>query len=160
MDVAREQAETWASWFRALGDPSRILILNLLATAGSARSVGEIVDELDLAQSTVSHHLKILGEVGFVLVDAANLLKREYGMDTVAAIVEAGRRRLRPILMTTATTLLGVLPIALALGEGSEIQAPLARVVLGGLLVSTVITLVLLPALYVLTDRRRSPAKL
>jgi DNA-binding transcriptional ArsR family regulator len=69
MDVTREQAEMWASWFRALGDPSRILILNLLATAGSARSVGEIVDELDLAQSTVSHHLKILGEVGFVFVD-------------------------------------------------------------------------------------------
>ena len=65
----RDEAETWASWFRALGDPSRILILNLLATAGRPMSVGEIVDELDLAQSTVSHHLKILGEVGFVLVD-------------------------------------------------------------------------------------------
>jgi HAE1 family hydrophobic/amphiphilic exporter-1 len=93
-----------------------------------------------------------------VLVDAANLLRREHGLDTVSAVVEAGRRRLRPILMTTSTTLLGVLPIALAIGEGSEIQAPLARVVLGGLLVSTVITLVLLPALYVLTDRRRAPA--
>ena len=69
MVLAREQAETWASWFRALGDPSRIAILNLLATAGRPMSVGEIVDELDLAQSTVSHHLKILGEVGFTLVD-------------------------------------------------------------------------------------------
>lgn len=69
MDVSREQAKTWAPWFRALGDPSRILILNLLATAGGPMSVGEIVGELDLAQSTVSHHLKILGEVGFVLVD-------------------------------------------------------------------------------------------
>ena len=59
----------WASWFRALGDPSRILILNLLATAGRAMSVGEIVQELDLAQSTVSHHLKLLGEVCFVLVE-------------------------------------------------------------------------------------------
>jgi len=95
-----------------------------------------------------------------VLVDAANLLRREHGFDTIAAVVEAGRRRLRPILMTTSTTLLGVLPIALAIGEGSEIQAPLARVVLGGLLVSTVITLVLLPTLYVLTDRRRLQAKL
>lgn len=69
MDVERGQAETWASWFRALGDPSRILILNLLATAGRPMSVGEIVDELDLAQSTVSHHLKILGDVGFAFVD-------------------------------------------------------------------------------------------
>jgi DNA-binding transcriptional ArsR family regulator len=69
MTVERDQAETWASWFRALGDPSRIVILNLLATTGRPMSVGEIVDELDLAQSTVSHHLKILGEVGFALVD-------------------------------------------------------------------------------------------
>ena len=69
MDVGREQAEAWAVWFRALGDPSRILILNLLATAGRPMSVGEIVEELGLAQSTVSHHLKILGEVGFALVE-------------------------------------------------------------------------------------------
>jgi len=69
MKVTRAQAETWASWFRVLGDPSRLLILNLLAQAGRPMSVGEIVDQLDLAQSTVSHHLKTLGEVGFVLVD-------------------------------------------------------------------------------------------
>ena len=69
MDVGRAEAETWASWFRALGDPSRILILNLLATAERPLSLGEIVDRVDLAQSTVSHHLKILAEVGFVLVD-------------------------------------------------------------------------------------------
>jgi HAE1 family hydrophobic/amphiphilic exporter-1 len=90
-----------------------------------------------------------------VLVDAANFLRRARGLDAVAAMAEAGRERLRPILMTTATTVLAMLPIALALGEGAEIQAPLARVVLGGLLVSTIITLVLLPALYVLTDRDR-----
>jgi DNA-binding transcriptional ArsR family regulator len=69
MDVTRDEAETWAPWFRALGDPSRILILNLLATAGRAMSVGEVVEALDLAQSTVSHHLKILGDVRFVLVE-------------------------------------------------------------------------------------------
>ncbi|MEJ7723869.1 MAG: metalloregulator ArsR/SmtB family transcription factor [Ilumatobacteraceae bacterium] len=69
MDVSRQDAETWAPWFRALGEPSRILILNLLATERRAMSVGEIVEALDLAQSTVSHHLKILGEVRFVLVE-------------------------------------------------------------------------------------------
>jgi DNA-binding transcriptional ArsR family regulator len=69
MDVTRQEAATWATWFRALGDPSRILILNLLATAAEPMSVGEIVAELDLAQSTVSHHLKILGDVRFVLVE-------------------------------------------------------------------------------------------
>ncbi len=69
MNVSRSDADAWAPWFRVLGDPSRILILNLLATQGRAMSVGEIVDTLDLAQSTVSHHLKILGEVRFVLVE-------------------------------------------------------------------------------------------
>jgi DNA-binding transcriptional ArsR family regulator len=69
MDVGRTEAETWAVWFRALGDPSRILILNLLATAERPLSLGEVVDRVDLAQSTVSHHLKILAEVGFGLVD-------------------------------------------------------------------------------------------
>jgi DNA-binding transcriptional ArsR family regulator len=69
MGVSRDEAEIWASWFRALGDPSRLVILNLLATTGRPMSVGEIVDHLGLAQSTVSHHLKILGDVGFALVD-------------------------------------------------------------------------------------------
>jgi DNA-binding transcriptional ArsR family regulator len=69
MEVNRSDAATWASWFRALGDPSRILILNLLATSERPLSLGEIVDQIALAQSTVSHHLKILAEVGFVLVD-------------------------------------------------------------------------------------------
>jgi HAE1 family hydrophobic/amphiphilic exporter-1 len=91
-----------------------------------------------------------------VLIDAANQL-REQGLEVRVAILEAGRRRLRPILMTTSTTVLAMLPIALALGEGSEIQAPLARVVLGGLLFSTAITLALLPALYVLTAAGAAP---
>ena len=71
MNVSREEATSWASWFRAIGDPTRILILNLLATEGRPMSVNEIVVELDVGQSTVSHHLKILGDVGFVLVARA-----------------------------------------------------------------------------------------
>ncbi len=69
MNISRDDASTWASWFRALGDPTRVLILNLLATSGRAMSVAEIVDAVDVGQSTVSHHLKILGDVQFVLVD-------------------------------------------------------------------------------------------
>lgn len=90
-----------------------------------------------------------------VLVDAANQLRATDGLDATEAIVEAGRRRLRPILMTTATTVFGMLPVALAIGEGAEIQAPLARVVIGGMSVSALVTLVLLPVLYVLTDSKR-----
>jgi DNA-binding transcriptional ArsR family regulator len=69
MGMVREHADVWATWFRALGDPSRIVILNLLATAGRAMTVGEIVERVGLAQSTVSHHLKTLGDVGFLLVE-------------------------------------------------------------------------------------------
>jgi HAE1 family hydrophobic/amphiphilic exporter-1 len=83
-----------------------------------------------------------------VLVDAINLLRRERGMGTAEAVVEAGRLRLRPILMTTTTTVLGLLPLAIGLGAGAEIQAPLARVVIGGLLASTLVTLVLIPTSY------------
>ncbi len=70
------------------------------------------------------------------------------GMPTRDALCEAGRRRLRPILMTTLTTILGLLPLALGVGEGAEVQAPLARAVIGGLAGSTLITLVLIPAVY------------
>jgi DNA-binding transcriptional ArsR family regulator len=69
MKIDRDDAATWATWFKALGDPTRILILNLLATEGRPMSVAEIVEAVDVGQSTVSHHLKILGDVRFVLVE-------------------------------------------------------------------------------------------
>jgi DNA-binding transcriptional ArsR family regulator len=69
MDVDRASAEVWASWFRCLGDASRVVILNRLALARRPMSVGEIVDAVDVGQPTVSHHLKLLAEVGFVLVE-------------------------------------------------------------------------------------------
>jgi HAE1 family hydrophobic/amphiphilic exporter-1 len=64
------------------------------------------------------------------------------------AVTEAGRRRLRPILMTTLTTILALLPLALGIGEGADAQAPLARAVIGGLTASTLVTLVLIPVVY------------
>lgn len=69
MNVSRSSAETWAEWFRCLGDPSRILILNVLTTARRPMTVGEIVDQLDIGQSTVSHHLSLLEETCFVFVE-------------------------------------------------------------------------------------------
>lgn len=91
-----------------------------------------------------------------VLVDYTNLLRREQGFDLVTAIVESGRRRLRPIMMTTLTTCFAMMPLAIGLGAGSEIQAPLARVVVGGLLASTLVTLILVPCIYYLIERRRA----
>ena len=82
-----------------------------------------------------------------LLVDQAGRLHAS-GMSSAAAVIEAGRRRLRPILMTTLTTVFGLLPLALGIGEGAEAQAPLARAVVGGLIFSTLVTLVLVPAAY------------
>jgi HAE1 family hydrophobic/amphiphilic exporter-1 len=84
-----------------------------------------------------------------VLIDAVNLLRRDRGMPVVDAVLEAGRLRLRPILMTTLTTILGLAPLAAGIGVGAEIQAALARVVIGGLASSTLVTLVLIPVTYV-----------
>jgi HAE1 family hydrophobic/amphiphilic exporter-1 len=95
-----------------------------------------------------------------VLVDYANMLRTVEGMALTEAVVEASRRRLRPILMTTSTTVLGLLPVAIGMGTGSETQTPLARVVVGGLTVSTLVTLVVVPVLYYMVEgwieRRRA----
>ncbi len=83
-----------------------------------------------------------------LLVDQAGRLRHGAGMPTREAVAEAGRRRLRPILMTSLTTILGLTPLALGIGEGADAQAPLARAVIGGLAASMLITLVLIPAVY------------
>jgi len=90
-----------------------------------------------------------------LLVDHTNLLRRRDGLPMREAIEEAGRRRLRPILMTALTTSLAMLPLALGFGEGGEAQAPMARAVIGGLLSSSLITLVFVPVMYSLFERRR-----
>jgi HAE1 family hydrophobic/amphiphilic exporter-1 len=92
-----------------------------------------------------------------LLVDHTNLLRRRDGMPIREAIEEAGRRRLRPILMTTLTTIIGLIPLALGLGEGGEAQAPMARAVIGGLLSSTLITLVFVPVVYSIFERLGPP---
>ena len=88
-----------------------------------------------------------------VLVDLINQL-RQQGVAKAEAIVEAGRLRLRPILMTTLTTTLGLLPMAMGLGDGAEIRAPMAITVIGGLLISTLLTLVVIPVMYMALDRK------
>jgi len=89
-----------------------------------------------------------------LLIDYFNVLRRS-GLSLDKAIVIGGRTRLKPILMSTVTTILGVLPMALGIGTGSELRAPMARAVFGGLASSTVITLVLIPVIYRLVESRR-----
>ena len=89
-----------------------------------------------------------------VLVDLINQLRAK-GVEKTEAIMEAGRERLRPILMTTLTTALGLLPMAIGFGEGAEMRTPMAITVIGGLLVSTLLTLVVIPVVYSLLDRKK-----
>lgn len=91
-----------------------------------------------------------------VLVDLINQLRAQ-GMEQHDAIIEAGTARLRPILMTSLTTALGLLPMAMGFGEGSEVRTPMAITVIGGLVVSTLLTLLVIPVVYSLVDRKRWP---
>jgi HAE1 family hydrophobic/amphiphilic exporter-1 len=95
-----------------------------------------------------------------VLIDYTNQLRKK-GMSEFDALVESGTNRLRPILITTITTILGMLPMALARQEGSEMMRPMALVVIGGLLVSTLLTLVVIPVIYSLVEKfsKRAYAK-
>ncbi|MGI6422027.1 MAG: efflux RND transporter permease subunit [Syntrophomonadaceae bacterium] len=128
------------------------IILSLFIT-GRALSVPAFIGIIMLVGVAVSNAI--------VFVD---YLKQqlEKGMERDQAIIETGRVRLRPILMTAFSTILAMLPLALGLGEGGEYQAPLATVVIGGLLVSTLITLILVPVVYSILDdigRRRRDKK-
>jgi HAE1 family hydrophobic/amphiphilic exporter-1 len=116
-----------------------------LAITGSTISVVVFIGLILLAGIVVNNAI--------VLIDFINQL-RERGMEKLAAIVEAGRSRLRPIMMTTLTTVLGLLPLALGFGEGAEVRAPMAITVIGGLTVSTLLTLVVIPVMYAVMDRK------
>ncbi len=90
-----------------------------------------------------------------VLVDAVNRARHD-GMDKLEAVIHAGKIRLRPILMTTLTTILGLLPMAIGFGEGSELRTPLAVVVSMGLFISTLLTLIVIPAVYMIVPSKVS----
>jgi HAE1 family hydrophobic/amphiphilic exporter-1 len=86
-----------------------------------------------------------------LLVDYTKVL-RSRGMERKTAIITAGRTRLRPIMMTTLAMIFGMLPLAMALGTGAEMRAPMARAVIGGLITSTFLTLLVVPVVYSLLD--------
>ena len=142
-----------ASQYESLRDPFIIMFSVPLASIG-------VVLALKLTGTTFSlqAYIGVIMLAGIVvsnailLVDYTNVLRRRDGLALRAAVEQAGRTRLRPILMTTLTTILGLVPMALAIGEGSELQAPLARVVIGGLIASTLITLVFVPTMYTLFE--------
>ena len=121
-----------------------------LLLSGKTLSVPALVGGIVLAGIVVNNAI--------VLVDYINTLRRD-GMDRDDAVKLAGPTRLRPILMTTLTTVLGLLPLAVIRGEGSEIQSPMAIAVIGGLILSTLLTLILVPVMYTLFDNLRNKNK-
>ncbi len=116
-----------------------------LALTGNSINVVAIIGALLLAGIVVDNAI--------VLIDAVNQL-REQGRSREEALLEGGMLRMRPILMTSATTILGLVPMALGLGEGGELQSPMAITVIGGLGLGTVLTLIVIPVVYVLLDRK------
>jgi HAE1 family hydrophobic/amphiphilic exporter-1 len=143
-----------ASQFESLLHPFVIMfsvpfaIIGVLATMwvfGVTISVVSLIGFILLAGIVVNDAI--------VLVDYANQLRRR-GMSKLEALARAGRVRLRPILMTTATTVFGLLPMALGLGEGAELRTPMALTVIGGMITSTLLTLLVVPAVYAILDRR------
>ncbi len=125
-----------------LGFPGVIVILFLTGTTLSTTSFMGVIMMLGIVVSN-----------GVLLVDYTNVLRRR-GAELHQAVVQAARTRLRPILMTSLATVFGLLPMALGFGTGGETNAPLARAVIGGLSVSTALTLFLVPTLYTLLEER------
>jgi HAE1 family hydrophobic/amphiphilic exporter-1 len=119
------------------------VILTLLVT-GKSLSVVVFIGAIMLAGIVVNN--------GIVLIDYINTLRRN-GAKKYEATIEAAKIRLRPILMTTMTTVLALFPMALGLGEGAEIRAPMALTVIGGLLGATILTLLVIPSLYTIVTR-------
>jgi multidrug efflux pump subunit AcrB len=142
-----------ASQFKSLIDPLVIMfsvplgvtgVFLALYLTGTTLSVNSFMGIIMMVGIVVSN--------GVLLVDFANVL-RGRGKPLYEATIDAGRTRLRPILMTTIATIVGLIPMALGIGEGSETNLPLARAVIGGLTVSTFFTLFLVPALYTTLER-------
>jgi HAE1 family hydrophobic/amphiphilic exporter-1 len=138
-----------AAQYESLRDPLIVMFSVPLAAIGVLLALFLTHTTLN-AQSYIGC-IMLVGIVvnnAILLVDQAGRLRNEAGFTTRDAVAEAGRRRLRPILMTTLTTILGLTPLAFGIGEGADAQAPLARAVVGGLTASTLITLALIPAVY------------
>jgi HAE1 family hydrophobic/amphiphilic exporter-1 len=171
------QAEVFGRIFAALGVAVMLMYLILVVQFGSFLEPLAILVSLPLSLIGVMlallfwrSTLNVFSMIGLVmlmglvtknailLVDFANHA-RKAGATVAEAVLQAGLIRMRPIMMTTAAMVFGMLPLALALNEGGEIQAPMGRAIIGGVITSTLLTLVVVPVIYsYLVRERRSPA--
>ncbi len=146
-----------ASQFKSLIDPLIIMFCVPLGVSGVWFTLW--VTKTSLSVNSAMGIIMMVGIVvsnGVLLVDFANVL-RARGHEVREATVLAAKTRLRPILMTTIATVVGLIPMALGVGEGGETNLPLARAVIGGLTVSTIFTLLLIPSLYTFAAKYRKP---
>jgi HAE1 family hydrophobic/amphiphilic exporter-1 len=142
-----------ASQYESLRDP--FIIMFSIPTASIGVVGGLLLTRTSFSMQAYIGVIMLAGIVvsnAILLVDYINTLRRRDGMPLREAVEVGGRTRLRPVLMTSIATMLGLVPMAIGLGDGGELQAPLARVVIGGLLASTLVTLVLVPAVYTLFE--------
>lgn len=143
-----------ASLFESLLHPFVIMFTVPLAAVGAVLAI--LATGISISVVVFIGAILLVGIVvnnAIVLVDRVNRLRLR-GMPRRAAVVAGAQQRFRPIVMTTATTVLGLLPMAVGLGEAAELRAPMAITVIGGLLVATLLTLVVIPVVYDLVDRK------
>jgi HAE1 family hydrophobic/amphiphilic exporter-1 len=141
-----------AAQFESFVDPLSIMLSLPLSVVGMAAMLTLTRDPLSMI--SFIGLIMLMGLVtknAILLVDYAKTLRRD-GMNRRDALILAGRTRLRPIMMTTLAMIFGMLPLALALGAGAEMRAPMARAVIGGLITSTALTLVVVPVVYAILD--------
>jgi HAE1 family hydrophobic/amphiphilic exporter-1 len=143
-----------AATFESFVHPLIVLFTIPLAIVGVV--LGLLVTGTDISVMVLIGVILLVGVVvnnAIVLIDCVNRLRRA-GVDKLEAVVRAGHIRLRPILMSTLTTVLGLIPMAISWGEGSELRAPLAITVFWGLSIATLLTLVVIPAAYLVVPSR------
>ncbi len=142
---------TMAVQYNSLVDPLVIMFTIPLALAGGI--IGLFVTKTAIGATVIVGAVLLVGIVvnnGIIMIETANQIREEKGLDRRSAILEAAPQRLRPIMMTAITTVLGVFPLAIATGQGSEFLQPLGIVVFAGLSLATLLTLFVIPCLYVL----------
>jgi HAE1 family hydrophobic/amphiphilic exporter-1 len=141
-----------AAQFESFIDPLAIMLslpLSVVGMAGMLFLTGDTINIMSLIGLIML--MGLVTKNAILLVDYAKVL-RSRGMDRAEAVITAGRTRLRPIMMTTLAMIFGMLPLALALGAGAEMRAPMARAVIGGLITSTFLTLLVVPVVYTYLD--------
>ncbi len=141
-----------AAQFESFIDPLAIMLslpLSILGMAGMLYFTGDTINIMSLIGLIML--MGLVTKNAILLVDFAKVLQKR-GISRREALIEAGHLRLRPIMMTTLAMIFGMLPVAMALGSGSEFRAPMGRAVIGGLITSTLLTLLVVPVVYTLLD--------